>query len=156
MVYKDPCKKRYYEARYQWYLRTKPDVVMNGFYFNKDYPKVTTANGLTKFICNFLKWSKSHANRVSSAGRWIEQKNELGQKIIGSGMFIPSTTRKGSSDITAIINGRAVNIEIKVGKDTPSKEQLREQRLVREAGGIYEFIHNTKEFFELYDKVIAL
>lgn len=153
MHFKENWKVRYFTARYEWYKRTKPDVVKNSFFYNSPLPKVSTANGLTKFICNFLLWSKSHATRVSSAGRYIEKKNHLGQKIIGSGMFIPSTTRKGTADIVATINGRAVYLEIKVGKDKSSTEQLREQKLIQEAGGVYEFISTPEQFFTLYDNL---
>jgi hypothetical protein len=42
-------------------------------------------------------------------------------------------------------------IEIKVGKDTPSQHQLKEQIKEREAGGCYEFISTPEQFFDWYD-----
>ena len=155
MRYNDALKNRYYEARYQYYLREKYEVIKDGFYYNSDFPKVKTANGLTKFICNFLIWNNFHATRISSAGRFIESKNDLGHKT-GKGIFIPSTTRKGTADIRAIIKGKAVDIEIKIGADKASEFQLREQELIRKAGGIYEFIKTPEQFFELYNRILYL
>lgn len=147
-------KERYYTAHAQHTKKRTPLYFDSGFYTLPTIPKIKTANGLTKFICNFLNWTGSNATRVSSAGRYIEAKNHLGHKIIGSGKFIPSTTRKGTADITATIKGRSVKLEIKVGNDKPSEYQLREQGRERSAGGVYEFISTPDEFFLLYDKII--
>jgi hypothetical protein len=111
-------------------------------YFKPTMPKIATANGLTDFICKFLNWSGHHANRINVQGRKIGNK------------WIRSTTRKGTADIHAIINGRSVSIEIKVGRDKPSDAQLSEQQAIRSAGGIYEFVHTPEEFFELYDRLM--
>jgi hypothetical protein len=45
-------------------------------------------------------------------------------------------------------------IEIKIGRDKPSLEQLAEQIKERNAGGIYEFISSVDEFFLLYDNLL--
>ena len=42
-------------------------------------------------------------------------------------------------------------IEIKIGRDKASSEQLAEQIKERNAGGIYEFVSTVDEFFMLYD-----
>jgi len=44
-------------------------------------------------------------------------------------------------------------IEVKVGKDRPSSDQLAEQAKERKAGGMYEFIQNPDQFLALYDKI---
>jgi hypothetical protein len=69
---------------------------------------------------------------------------------------LPSSTRKGSADISCTIFGKAVQIEIKVGRDKPRPDQLTEQIRERKAGGIYEFIGTPEQFFELYDKIVHL
>jgi hypothetical protein len=148
-------KKRYNEAHYSKTLKTAPNFVRDGHYTNPTIPKYKTANGLTKLICNFLNWTGSNATRISSAGRYIEAKNSQGHKIAGGGTYIPSTTRIGTSDITATIKGRSVKIEIKI-EDKASEYQLREQERERAAGGYYEFISTPEEFFLLYDKIINL
>jgi hypothetical protein len=107
-------------------------------------PSVAKANGLTKYITNFLFWKGHRATRVNVQGRIVK------------GKWIPSTTRKGTADISATIKGRSVMIEIKVGSDRPRPEQLQEQERERKSGGIYEFISTPEQFLELYDKVVNL
>jgi len=148
-------QQKYQQAHYNWQMTNhKAFYEMSGCYSAK-MPPIKTANGLTKFIVNYINWTGGNATRVSSSGRYIEQKNSLGHKIAGSGKFIPSTTKKGTADITATIAGRSVKIEIKVGNDKPSEWQLKEQERERKAGGYYEFISTPEQFFLFYDKLFS-
>jgi hypothetical protein len=147
-------KEKYYTAHAAYTKKTKPLFFASGHYFLPTIPKIKTSNGLTKFILNYVNWTGYRATRISSAGRYIEAKNAQGHKIANGGMFIPSTTRKGTADISCTINGRSVMIEIKIGNDKPSDFQLREQAKECAAGGIYEFISTPEEFFVLYDSLI--
>jgi len=149
-------RERYFTAHANWFKKTYPAAYKDGHYCLPTIPKIKSANGLTKFILNFIKWDGFRATRISSSGRWIEEKNSQGHKIIGSGKFIAGTTRKGTADISCTIQGKSVMIEIKVGNDKPSEFQLREQQLEHTSGGIYEFISTPENFFELYDKIIGL
>jgi hypothetical protein len=89
-----------------------------------------------------LEWEGHRATRINTAGRIV------------AGRYITSTTRKGTADISATIKGRAIMIEIKVGKDKPSVYQLAEQQRERNAGGMHEFIHTIQEFFIFYDQLL--
>lgn len=157
MHFKDTCKQRYYSARYQFYLRSKYIVVKDGHFFNADYPKIKTANGLTKFICNFLLWQEWRATRIASTGRLVDGTERTASGLLlGVKKWIPGTTRKGTADISATIRGRSVMWEVKVGKDKPSPYQLAEAERERKAGGHYFFVHTPQEFFEQYDFVLYL
>ena len=135
---------RYNTAHYQHTLKHTPNVVKDGFYTGPaNFPKVETANGLTQFCINYINWTGGNATRVSSAGRYLQ------------GRYIPSTTRKGTADIMATIRGKSVKLEIKVGKDRPSKEQLAEQAREQAAGGFYFFVRNPVEFFYIYDQLTS-
>ena len=147
-------QQRYQQAHYNWQMSNHKDFYEQSGCYKATMPKIKTANGLTKFIIEYLKFDGWRATRISSAGRYIEHKNKDGHKL--SGQFIPSTTRKGTADISATIKGRSVMIEIKVGNDKPSEFQLKEQQRERNAGGIYEFISTPDEFFLLYDKIMQL
>ena len=57
------------------------------------------------------------------------------------------------ADISAIVAGKAVQIEIKAGTDRPRADQLRVQAQYRAAGGIYEFVHNFAEYLALYTRL---
>lgn len=118
-------------------------------------PDTRKSNGLTRFCINFLLWSGHRATRISASGRLIDspQKQESGISLMTK-KWIKGSTRSGSADISATVFGRSLMIEVKCGNDRPSGKQLREQALERKAGGIFEFIHNTQEFFDLYDRII--
>jgi hypothetical protein len=137
-------KERYNEAHKEWFQKQYPNAWKDNLYSPPPMPSVAKANGLTKYITNFLFWKGHRATRVNVQGRIVK------------GKWIPSSTRKGTADISATIKGRSVMIEIKVGSDRPRPEQLQEQERERKSGGIYEFIRTADEFLELYDKVVNL
>ena len=137
-------KERYNAAHHEYYKVKYPNVVADGLYCSPTLPKYKTANGLTKFITNYILWAGWRATRVNTMGRQV------------GGKWIPGTTRKGTADISATIKGRSIMIEIKVGKDKASEYQLKEQELERKSGGIFEFISTPEEFFTLYDYILNL
>jgi hypothetical protein len=137
-------KERYNAAHKEWFQEQYPNAWKDNLYSPPPMPSVAKANGLTKYITNFLFWKGHRATRVNVQGRVVK------------GKWIPSSTRKGTADISATIRGRSVMIEIKVGSDRPRPEQLQEQERERKSGGIYEFIRTADEFLELYDKVVNL
>lgn len=150
-------KQRYQVAHEQWFKIQYPNAYKDGYYLEPKNPKVDTANGLTTFICNFLSWMNHRATRINVSGRLVDgvEKQPSGAKV-GVKKWIPSSTRKGTADISATINGRSVMIEIKVGRDKPRPDQLAEQIRERNAGGIYEFIGTPDEFFDLYFEIVSL
>jgi len=135
-------KQRYNAAHLRWQELTYPSAFKAGFTHDPSMPITTKANGLTKFIINYLNWSGHRATRINVSGRKVGDK------------WIRSTTRKGTADISATINGKSVMIEIKICKDKASEHQLAEQIKERSAGGIYEFISSVDEFFLLYDNLL--
>jgi len=135
-------KQRYNEAHLKHTTERTPSVVKDGLYCEPKYPDVKKSGGLTLMICNYINWMGYRATRISTTGR------QLG------GKWIYGTTRKGTADISATINGKAIMIEIKVGKYRASEHQLKEQAKERAAGGIYEFISTPEQFFELFDRVV--
>jgi len=117
-----------------------------------------TANGLTKCIIDFLKFSGWQAERVNSTGRYIDGskvvKDVTGfQRRIGSGKWLPSSGQKGTSDISATIAGRSVKIEIKM-KDRQSPDQIAYQMQVERAGGLYWLVRSFDEFMSYYNGII--
>lgn len=151
-------QQRYKQAHHDYMMRTAKDFyeLSGGWKYKLTMPKVKTANGLTDFICNYLNWCGHRATRVNVMGRMIDR-----VEVQPSGTrlkvkkYIPSTTRKGTADISATINGRSVMLEIKVGRDRPSEYQLAEQQRERAAGGVYEFVKTPEEFFMVYDRIVG-
>lgn len=115
-----------------------------------------TANGLTKCVIDFLNYSGFQAERVSSMGRMIDKTQRvtdiLGrERTIGSMQYIKGTTTNGTADISSIIKGKSVKIEIKIGKDIQSQAQKQYQKAVEQAGGIYLTTKSFDEFIEQYE-----
>lgn len=136
------CIQRYEQAHKDWFAGTYPNAFKDGFYpgMEPDWPDVGTAAGLTTLIINYATWKGCHANRINTVGRQVD------------GKWITGTTKKGTSDTALIINGRSVHLEVKAGKDTPKPDQLKQQKSVRSAGGVYEFIYDAEGFFIIFDR----
>ena len=121
----------------------------------------TTANGLTKCIVDWINFNGYQAERISSTGRYVDNRekyvNVLNQTVtIGSGKWIPGSTTKGTADISATIRGRSIKIEVKIGKDRQSEAQKKYQYDVERAGGIYIIAKNFEDFHTWYNNFISL
>lgn len=132
-VLKELCKLTYEK---KWPL-TK-------YHFGRTYTD-KTANGLTKAIVKYITYRGYQAERISSSGRMIPKNGKM--------IYIPGTSRNGTADISATIQGRSVKIEVKIGKDRQSDVQLSYQKEVERAGGIY---YIAKDFQSFYDWVNQL
>lgn len=138
-----------HEADCKAYPSMPPDYVPKHKYTDK------TANGLTKCIVDWVNLNGGRADRVSSAGRYIDNKKQvtdiLGRtKTIGSGMFVKSGTRKGYADINCTIKGYSVMVEVKIGKDRMSEAQYKFQEAEQKAGGQYWVVKDFDEFMFYY------
>jgi hypothetical protein len=150
-------KDRYAQAHEEWFKERYPTAYKDGLYCKPKIPSTSKSNGLTLYICNFLNWIGHRATRINTQGRLIDGKEKQSSGVVlTTKKWIKSTTRRGTADISATINGRSVMIEIKIGSDKPSEYQLAEQAKERKAGGYYEFIKNVDDFYDLYDNLIKL
>ena len=102
-----------------------------------------TANELTKAILAHLKYTGNFGARVNTTGVYDSRR----------GMYRQTNARKGMADISAVIAGKPVQIEIKAGKDRARTDQLSVQAEYRAAGGIYEFVHNFPEYISMYNRL---
>ena len=98
-----------------------------------------TANGLTRCIMDYIRLNGGYCVRV----------NTQGQYRTGIG-WTKSTTTKGTPDITAIVNGMAISIEVKVGKDRLSEHQIKQADAISSAGGLYCVARNFEGFCKWY------
>jgi hypothetical protein len=114
-----------------------------------------TANSLTKCIISFINLTGGQAERISNTGRYVDNRKKytdvLGNtRTIGSVQWIKGTGENGTADISAIINGRSVKIEVKVGRDRQSTEQKQYQQRIEKAGGIYVIAKDFQSFYLWY------
>lgn len=126
-------KKTIEDLRIQYFEKHCPEVCRDHGIPKKIF-KVDSANALTSTIIEFLKYSGCIAYRQGNEGR------------VRNGRFIPANNKRGIADISAIIKGQSVQIEIKYKNDRPSTYQLAEQKRVEQAGGIYVFIRSMEAF----------
>lgn len=94
-------------------------------------------NDLTKCVVAYTKAKGHFIERISSTGRYFR------------GKWIPTSGTKGTADLSAVINGRAVKIEIKcrATKDRQSADQKKYQQQVEQAGATYIIVRDFKEYF---------
>lgn len=119
-----------------------------------------TTNGLTKSIIDFIVFRGGQAERISSTGRFIDNRKTfvdvIGRKrTIGTAKWIRPNTTNGSSDISATIQGRAVKIEVKckaTGDRYQSAAQKSYQQAIEAAGGVYIIATDFQSFYEWYVK----
>ena len=137
--------ERYNQAYRDYQAREFPVWVKDGHTLDARPCDTGTANGLQTFIQNYLTWTGSYGNRINTMGRQLP-----------SGKWIKGTTKSGTGDILACVNGRMVFFEVKVGRDKASDKQLEQQRKVRASGGEYLFVRTASEFLELYDNLINI
>lgn len=114
-----------------------------------------TANGITQCCIDWIRLNGYQAERINSTGRYQDNTQVFTDVVgrtrsIGTGQWIPSSGQKGTADISAVIRGRAVKIEIKAGKDRQSDDQRKYQETIARAGGIYLLIRSFQEFYNWF------
>ena len=124
-------------------------------------PTESSANALTKAVIKWIQLHSGQAERINTMGRMIDTRkvltNVVGQQsLIGSMKYIPTTGTKGSADISAVINGKAVKIEIKYGKDRQSEAQKIYEYEITKAGGIYLIVRTFDDFVKWWDVNVGL
>ena len=119
-----------------------------------------SANGLTKCVIKWLELNGCQAERISTMGRMVDNRkvvtDVLGRKgMIGSMTYIPTTGTRGSADVSAVVFGLSVKIEIKYGKDRQSEAQKQYQSSIEKAGGVYLIVRTFDEFLEWWDNFVT-
>lgn len=86
------------------------------------------SNDLTKLIKAWFEVNGGFAQRVNSGATYDPR---LGIFRKGSGSTV------GAADIMATYKGKAIHVEVKIGRDKQRKEQIAFQQNVEAAGGVY-------------------
>ena len=117
-----------------------------------------TANGLTQCILTWLRLHGHYCTRITTTGRKLKDTSivdVIGRTRIMPGQWIPGTTRTGTADIHASINGRHASIEVKIGRDRMSAAQERTRQDVRSSGGLYFMAKDFQSFYEWFTETIT-
>ena len=140
-------------------IKKRPNVPL--YALEAALPKYTdkTANGLTRCILDFLELCDYQVERINTMGRPIDNRKQVTDvigrtKTIGTMTWGKSTATKGSSDISATIEGLSVKIEVKIGKDRQSEYQKIYQANIEKAKGQYWIVKNFADFYEKYQNLL--
>jgi hypothetical protein len=122
-----------------------------------------TANGLTKMVLAFLKYNNYLGERISVTGRYIQGKpsklnaGETPGIVRESlpGKWIKPSMMPGSADLHAVVRGRFLAVEVKIGHDRQSPLQKEYQRQVERNGGIYLIAKSFAQFLTEFYKIFG-
>ncbi len=120
------------------------------------YTPGKSAPRVEKNIVEYLNLLGFQAEKRAVMGRQITTKDThtpMGT-IKGKTIYIPTTGTKGSADISAIVYGIAVMIEVKVGKDRQSDHQKRYEQAVDRANGFYMIARSEDDFLEKFNELL--
>jgi|688.fasta_scaffold25274_10 hypothetical protein len=149
-------KKRFEQLYLNYTLEKYPSFIGRENTLPPPKLKEAGANDLTRLVIDFLTYNGSQAERISSQGQYRDGKKQVTDCIgrtrtIGSGIWTPGTSTKGTADISATIKGRSVKIEIKWGADRQSQAQKEYQLSIEKALGIYIIVKTFDDFILWFD-----
>src|SRR5574339_949660 len=100
-IIKPKTRQRYKDAYEAFQAREYPSATKNYGCLTPNYPDIRTANGLTRFIMDFIKWFGYRATRVNVAGRLVEKATltESGASFMYK-TWLSISTRKGTADVS--------------------------------------------------------
>lgn len=111
----------------------------------KALPKAETAARITQNILRMVNMQPGcTAYRINNVGVWDEAKQ----------IHRRGGTKKGISDISATIRGRACWIEVKAGKDVMSDDQIYFQDDQRRAGALCFVARSSDEFARWFTEIL--
>jgi hypothetical protein len=86
--------------------------------------------------------------RTGSEGRYRPGKtvvDVIGRTRVMKGTWLPGT-QTGTADLTMVINGRYVGVEVKIGKDRQSEVQKEFESSLSRSGGLYFIVKSWEDF----------
>ena len=142
--------KQFEKSYTEWYYRTNHPTIPERCRVPQKFDD-STAPHLEKTIIAFGAMNGWCLNKISTTGVFRDNRKVVtdclgNRRMIGSARWTPGGATKGVADITGVIAGRYVEIEVKIGRDRQSEVQKAHQASVEAAGGIY-FIAKTFDGF---------
>jgi len=146
------------QARQDWLSEEQIRFYWQRVAIDLKMPK--SAAGFEKLVIEFLKLSGHQAEKISVTGRFIDNtKTEVTstgfRQTIGSKQYIPSTSQKGSADISSTIYGISVKWEVKFSAgDKQSDHQKSYESAIQSSGGFYFVIRTLDQFYNTYIELL--
>ncbi len=117
-----------------------PKYIPRSRYSDKD------ANGLTKCVVDYLTLSGHFATRLASTGTYRADLQT----------FVSSQQRAGLPDVLAVVNGRALFVEVKAGKDRLSETQKQTHTALEQAGASVYIARDFQGFHDWFTDLTRL
>ena len=111
----------------------------------KAKPKAETANGLTKKIVLHIRANGGFATRLQSTGLYRADLKR----------YVESQQVGGMGDVVAVINSHFVSVEVKIGRDKLSEQQIRTIAALEQAGASCFVAHSFDEFETWFTALLA-
>lgn len=110
-----------------------------------------TTNGLTRCIVSYIRYTGGYAERISRMGH--KTKSKQGREIWVSGAGV-----NGTADISGIVNGRAIRVEVKNRntRDRIRPNQVAYSQKVKAAGALYFVATGFDEFLEWFKTITTV
>ena len=102
-----------------------------------------TANKLTTAITRYITLMGGMASRINTTGIWDQKLSK----------YRPTTMKRGLADIWATYQGKSLQIEVKIGADRQSEDQIKVQQQQEEAGGLYFVAKDFSSFKNWIDQL---
>lgn len=95
-------------------------------------------------LIDYITFNGGFATRQQSQGQYNSRLKK----------YTKATTKKGVADITGVLCGVPINIEVKIGKDRQSKAQKNVQQQITQAGGEYFIAKDYPTAYEYLNGII--
>lgn len=122
------------------------------------FAQAKKTNGLTQCIIKYIELNGWQAERISSGGRYIDGTKTFVDSVgftrtIGSKKYIKSTSTAGTADISAVINGLAVKIEVKNSKTKDKQSDIQKiyESVINSSNGLYYIARDLETFINWFD-----
>jgi hypothetical protein len=101
------------------------------------------ANSLTAAIVAYIRLKGGMASRINTTGVWDQRLNK----------YRISTQQRGLADIWGTYKSKSLQVEVKIGRDKQSEDQMKVQQQQIAAGGYYFLAHSFEEFKAWLDEL---
>ena len=142
------CSWRAYEWLMDWIKEKHPQYPYsydpNKYFYNNTSHREYLSKFIEDVMTKVLKGHGADPQKPPDKGRMI-RKN-------GKQIYIKQRgVKAGRADIVCFFNGKMYNLEVKVGKDKMSEEQIKEQQRALQNGEEYVIIKTVDDFLKIYD-----
>ena len=155
--YIKPQSIRDFEERYsEWEYRGRsiPEHCRVVTKFRDD-----TAPHLEKLIIAYGRMMGWCLSKISTTGVYRDGSKVVtdclgNRRVIGSGKWTKGGATLGVADVTGVIGGRYVEIEVKIGRDRQREDQRAHQLQVEAAGGKYIIVKSFDDFLSKINGIL--